>query len=600
MTVISYIQDYLETQDPRIDVVQEYGADPTGATDSSTAITNAFNAAANGSTVYFPAGTYDVSTLGAYTYANSFNIKGDNAVLDAGASPTEQLVLQDGLSNITIEGITFESWERAITTVSTTASVDQLTVKDCKFTNCTQGGVWLNGTLEHIKIIDNHFENIGGSTDAAGINAILIESSDANDNYVGRGGHIVTGNTIIDIDNTDATAQECHAILIRGWGCVVSNNYIRNVESSASAACEGIYVSCHGATVTGNNLIDAGSNAYLMIKGGTGTTEGEMGHVQIGNNVFQYDGGIASQESMIEINRDSVSVANNTFRDFAGSVQCIDVYDGNSEVVIIDNDFWECVIANNRGLVYFRDGDNEVSRNRFWMPVTASTDQTQCIYHQSGSTNPNNVRICDNVFRLDAGHASTGTGYVIRLLSSGENYSNIEISGNEVSGIGDVGSSNFRVIDFTDSGAGTHSEFLITNNRFDGAWRDAETYVNFGDQPTGVYFGGNKFGVTGAIAFTSNDTLTDDETCGLICTNEGASGTVTLTLPPAIEGAEVSAIRVASQSFRLDPDPSDTIADGGAGKYLDLTTDGAIVKLRCYVAGKWFIESLSGIADLEN
>ena len=55
-----------------------YGADPTGATDSTTAIQNALNAAnsAGGGVVYFPAGTYQISS--ALTIYNNITLTGDN------------------------------------------------------------------------------------------------------------------------------------------------------------------------------------------------------------------------------------------------------------------------------------------------------------------------------------------------------------------------------------------------------------------------------------------------------------------------------------------------------------------------------------------
>lgn len=71
--------------------------------------------------------------------------------------------------------------------------------------------------------------------------------------------------------------------------------------------------------------------------------------------------------------------------------------------------------------------------------------------------------------------------------------------------------------------------------------------------------------------------------------NQGASGTVTLSLPAAVAGLEFSAIRVASQSFRLDPDGTEAIRGGAAGKYLELNTDGDSVTLKCFEAGKWEI-----------
>lgn len=74
---------------PIYNVVTGYGADPSGAADSTAAIQNAINAAqsAGQGVVYLPAGIYKVSPVGANYY--SLKISGSNLVLrGAGASQT--------------------------------------------------------------------------------------------------------------------------------------------------------------------------------------------------------------------------------------------------------------------------------------------------------------------------------------------------------------------------------------------------------------------------------------------------------------------------------------------------------------------------------
>jgi Pectate lyase superfamily protein len=61
-----------------LDVVRQFGADPSGSTDSTTAILNAIGALpASGGVVYFPAGTYKLS--GVITIGSGVTLRGDGA-----------------------------------------------------------------------------------------------------------------------------------------------------------------------------------------------------------------------------------------------------------------------------------------------------------------------------------------------------------------------------------------------------------------------------------------------------------------------------------------------------------------------------------------
>ena len=91
------------------------------------------------------------------------------------------------------------------------------------------------------------------------------------------------------------------------------------------------------------------------------------------------------------------------------------------------------------------------------------------------------------------------------------------------------------------------------------------------------------------VSRTSDLTLTATDHNGILFNNEGASGTVVLTLPAATVGLNYRAVRTASHALRLDPNGSEVIRGGGAGKYLELDTDGDSVELECCVAGEWEI-----------
>jgi hypothetical protein len=76
---------------------------------------------------------------------------------------------------------------------------------------------------------------------------------------------------------------------------------------------------------------------------------------------------------------------------------------------------------------------------------------------------------------------------------------------------------------------------------------------------------------------------------GRTYSNAGASGTISWHLPPATPGLQFTFVRIASQTVRLDPNGSEVIRGGGAGKYLELDHDGDNVTLKCLTNGTWEI-----------
>ena len=91
---------------------------------------------------------------------------------------------------------------------------------------------------------------------------------------------------------------------------------------------------------------------------------------------------------------------------------------------------------------------------------------------------------------------------------------------------------------------------------------------------------------------------------GMGFTNEGASGTVTVTLPVARRGKRFSAHRIAAQSFRFDPNGTEQIrlndgTLGTAGFYVQLGADDDYIELVCYDTGIWFLTTQVGTIALQ-
>lgn len=103
-------------------------------------------------------------------------------------------------------------------------------------------------------------------------------------------------------------------------------------------------------------------------------------------------------------------------------------------------------------------------------------------------------------------------------------------------------------------------------------------------------------------AKTAAYTVSPVDCWGGVITNEGASGSVTLSLPPAEVGMRLHVEAFAAQEIILDPNGSEIVNALGAaaGDYVSNTTTPAIgdrITLICVEAGEWMIEDSAGDWD---
>lgn len=98
---------------------------------------------------------------------------------------------------------------------------------------------------------------------------------------------------------------------------------------------------------------------------------------------------------------------------------------------------------------------------------------------------------------------------------------------------------------------------------------------------------------------TAAYTVQPQDCYGGVITNEGASGTVTLSLPPAKAGMRLTVYALAAQEIELDPDGTELInfAGGVAGDIVSNVTTPAIddsITIICVEDGEWLVESFNG------
>jgi hypothetical protein len=91
---------------------------------------------------------------------------------------------------------------------------------------------------------------------------------------------------------------------------------------------------------------------------------------------------------------------------------------------------------------------------------------------------------------------------------------------------------------------------------------------------------------------TAAYTVVADTDNGKTFTNQGASGEVVFSLPPATVGQWYRFVVKAAQEIRLDPNGTETIAlDTGvqqaAGAYITANAIGERITIECVKAGEW-------------
>jgi hypothetical protein len=98
-------------------------------------------------------------------------------------------------------------------------------------------------------------------------------------------------------------------------------------------------------------------------------------------------------------------------------------------------------------------------------------------------------------------------------------------------------------------------------------------------------------------AKTASFALTPSECYGGVFTNEGATGAIGATLPPAVPGMSIRGYLLAAQDVDFDPSGSERIqvltnANGDA--LSSAATIGNHIELFCVEAGKWLSMISSG------
>jgi parallel beta-helix repeat protein len=326
--------------------VLDYGADPTGTNDSATAIQNASNACASGSTVTFPKGTFTISAAINLSSNCSYVGVGPHSTiieLTSGASADTILFRSASLSNVQVSNIGFVGKSRVYDTDANrykgagiyATATSNLTVSNCYFYG-VQTGVQASSVSSNIRVLDNEFlydfngfapvdlDSVSGGivsrdlmtntvSHYGPINAIYLTAGGGTDLYnivsnniikgfdclgyetivtfMQRG--IISGNHIIGTDRTDGSGNPSNHRAIDvtssaagglGDHITVSDNFISNTGAGIRLAVTGaIAAYLPEISVTGN-VIQTVVNGITMSSIDPLVAETSPTHISISNN----------------------------------------------------------------------------------------------------------------------------------------------------------------------------------------------------------------------------------------------------------------------------------------------------------------------------
>lgn len=272
--------------------VKYFGAKGDGTTDDTTAIQNALNAMSAGSSLFFPPGTYKVSS--------DLTI-GVGQVKIFGSGKTSKIVLADGkkisssghsdieVSSIWIDGTNYATGTSSgnllkITGTTASSRVSNIFVHDCYFSNATFYGIYIEFATD-VRVSNNYLTNIYYSA----INFQTVTRVAANHNIITN----ILGNSSGNSYGITFTHAQDQPVCTE---CTAIGNLIENNTSWEA-------LDTHGGTdiVFANNVIKSCNKGIGVGRSqNTGTITAPL-RVVISNNVFEADSAGSNNDFAISI-----------------------------------------------------------------------------------------------------------------------------------------------------------------------------------------------------------------------------------------------------------------------------------------------------------
>lgn len=329
--------------------VLDYGADPTGVADSTTAGTLAI---ATGKSVYWPAGTYKVSPIAsvephsepnrtsAWTLADGQVMFGDGfqSKLLWGTPATRQCFFKAAdCTNVALRNLSFDGgYSSIIVDPDTDGSVDGVTVDGCYFANLLIDVI--GGNQLAVDSSSKYAKNItvrGCSTSGPAVHSVLFTNC-YNAQAIGNQFNNVSGGYCID------ASQGSRNIIISN-NTANTCDYFCKVESSDVASVNPSQWVSHDVVIADNTAINVDIYGIFI--------NGAADHISVTGNVMTgfSNAGIFLDQVVAYSHNGAVTVSGNVLTAAPASTNAIGINDalvsGTSPHVFADNVIDEVLVG---------------------------------------------------------------------------------------------------------------------------------------------------------------------------------------------------------------------------------------------------------------
>jgi hypothetical protein len=412
--------------------VIDFGADPTGATTSATAFTNAMNEAmSTGRTLFVPAGSYDIGAWTVLTTTGALTMVGEvGTTITWSGGGTGQFVRPE--HSTIIRDIEFADWDSVIRTTTSAATgtrIDRLEITGCKFTGSTGDVIFSRVPVSSARIAENIFDGTG----TAMTSDTVIEFGIGGTEGDGKFRNVVIENNLFENIDVEAAASFRFIHFQGEYSRIVGNMFRNNDRTLNTNNVEVIKVAGHDNIISGNVLNDFGTTvtpasiAGILVTGvdrGVALTAGSVsdnleGHSNvirenfIGNH-YSTAAAVNNCNGINNITQD-VQILGNIIQGIAGATHGAAIYHVNSsatESVVVRNNIIrsEDAASNHTrdGIYLDTDGQAVVSGNAIY------GFKRYGFYLNSDSTGAL-VAACGGNVVDDAGQGSEGSAAGIRL-----------------------------------------------------------------------------------------------------------------------------------------------------------------------------------------
>ena len=269
--------------------VKSLGAVADGITDDTTAVHDAINTAAAGSTIFFPAGNYllDSWPTSGQNYDKNLTLCGEGAISVIEGGPTS-LFMGVG-EELSVRDLGFTGWDRVFTFDPVDTTLELISFERCHFVSLDEALTWkapaTGGKARAFSIRDCVFQvttgtpvTLYGPWDSMVVDGCVFDNLDApvglqlgriapadQEDWVNTK---VTNSRFSDLTTTSSASR---SLFILSQFATIENNYINGV-SGGTVNCEGMFVQLLRGTICRNKILgvdgeDAGAGYGIRVTG---------------------------------------------------------------------------------------------------------------------------------------------------------------------------------------------------------------------------------------------------------------------------------------------------------------------------------------------